>query len=88
MGKVLFEFMTRVVEMLLVVISRINSLDTDFNKYDKLGIYEYGCGLEFTYYFGHDEYLYQVLKQNKNHNISEKYLDIIRYQLLSMAYWQ
>tara|TARA_B100001094_G_scaffold317971_1_gene360996 strand:- start:751 stop:1518 length:768 start_codon:yes stop_codon:yes gene_type:complete len=52
----------------------------DFNKYDKLGIYEYSCGLDnLNITFGHDEYLYQVLKQNYNHNISEKYLDIIRY---------
>ena len=46
-----------------------------------LGIYEEGCGLEnLNISFGHDEYLYQVLKQNKNnHKISEKYWNIIRY---------
>ena len=46
-----------------------------------LGIYEKGCGIEnLNISFGHDEYLYQVLKQNnKNHKISEKYWDIIRY---------
>ena len=54
--------------------------NTDFDKYDKLGIYEYGCGLDnLNITFGHDEYLYQVLKQNDNHHISQKYLDIIRY---------
>ena len=54
--------------------------NTDFDKYDKLGIYEYGCGLDnLNITFGHDEYLYQVLKQNDNHYISQKYLDIIRY---------
>ena len=54
--------------------------NTDFGKYDKLGIYEYGCGLDnLNITFGHDEYLYQVLKQNDNHYISQKYLDIIRY---------
>ena len=53
----------------------------DFDKYDKLGIYEYGCGLDkLNITFGHDEYLYQVLKQNNNsHKISDKYLNIIRY---------
>jgi len=46
-----------------------------------LGIYEKGCGIEnLNISFGHDEYLYQVLKQNnENHKISEKYWDIIRY---------
>ena len=52
----------------------------DFNKYTKNGIYEIGCGLDNLYItFGHDEYLYQVLKGNDNHKISKKYLDIIRY---------
>ena len=54
--------------------------NSDFDKYDKLGIYEYGCGLDnLNITFGHDEYLYQVLKQNNNHMISQKYMDIIRY---------
>ena len=54
--------------------------NSDFNKYDKLGIYEYGCGLDnLNITFGHDEYLYQVLKQNHNHKISDRYLDIIRF---------
>ena len=46
-----------------------------------LGIYKEGCGLDnLNISFGHDEYLYQVMKQNKNnHNISENYWDIIRY---------
>ena len=45
-----------------------------------LGIYQKGCGLEnLIISFGHDEYLYQVLKQNKNHKLSEKYMNIIRY---------
>ena len=43
----------------------------DYNRYDKLGIYEYGCGLDKLYItYGHDEYLYRVLKENINHNIS------------------
>ena len=54
--------------------------NSDYGKYDKLGIYEYGCGLDnLNIIFGHDEYLYQVLKQNNNHKISDRYLDIIRY---------
>ena len=50
----------------------------------ELGIYEKGCGLEnLNISFGHDEYLYMVLKQNKSkHKLSEKYLDIIRYHSL------
>ena len=52
----------------------------DFDKYTKNGIYKIGCGLDDLYItFGHDEYLYQVLKGNDNHKISQKYLDIIRY---------
>ena len=54
--------------------------NNDFNKYDKLGIYEKNCGLDkLNISFGHDEYLYQVLSQNKNHLLSNKYLNIIRY---------
>tara|TARA_B100002051_G_scaffold275870_1_gene321361 strand:+ start:224 stop:1000 length:777 start_codon:yes stop_codon:yes gene_type:complete len=54
--------------------------NNDFNKYDKLGIYKKHCGLDaLNISFGHDEYLYQVLSQNKNHLLSKKYLDIIRY---------
>tara|TARA_A100001037_G_scaffold216325_2_gene194218 strand:+ start:2284 stop:3063 length:780 start_codon:yes stop_codon:yes gene_type:complete len=55
----------------------------DFNdpRYNtELGVYSKNCGLNnLKISFGHDEYLYQVLKQNKNHKISEKYMDIIRY---------
>ena len=53
----------------------------DFNKYDKLGIYKENCGLDALHIsFGHDEYLYQVLLQNKDkHWISEKSMNIIRY---------
>ena len=52
----------------------------DFNKYNTLGIYEYACGLDkLNITYGHDEYLYTVLKNNKTHKLDEKYLDIIRY---------
>ena len=52
----------------------------EFDKYDKLGIYTLGCGIDnLLLSYGHDEYLYQVLIQNTNHKLEEKYLDIIRY---------
>ena len=52
----------------------------DYNKYDKIGIYKYGCGLDNLHLsYGHDEYLYNVLKENNSHKLTDKYLDIIRY---------
>jgi len=50
----------------------------------ELGIYERGCGLnKLNISFGHDEYLYQVLKYNfDKHKLPEKYWDIIRYHSL------
>ena len=54
--------------------------DNEFNKYDSLGIYPYKCGLENLYItFGHDMYLYEVLRQNTNHKISKASMNIIRY---------
>ena len=46
-----------------------------------LGIYEKSCGLDNLHLsYGHDEYLFQVLKQNSDkHFISENLWDIIRY---------
>ena len=48
---------------------------------DLLGIYNMNTGLNnLNISFGHDEYLYQVLKQNSDkHHISEKFWDVIRY---------
>lgn len=52
----------------------------DYGKYKGLGIYEEKCGIDnLVLSYGHDEYLYTVLKNNKNHKISEKYLKVIRY---------
>jgi len=53
----------------------------DFGKYDTNGIYEPGCGLENLHIsFGHDEYLYEVLKQNEGkHKISPSLMNVIRY---------
>ena len=51
----------------------------DYNN-SILGVYKEKCGLDkLLLSFGHDEYLYQVLKQNKTHKIKEKYMNIIRY---------
>ena len=44
------------------------------------GIYELNCGIKnLKLAFGHDEYLYIVLKNNYNHFLSDKYLNIIRF---------
>ena len=49
-------------------------------KYNEPCIYKKGCGLDnLIISYGHDEYLYSVLKGNKNHKISQKYMDVIRY---------
>ena len=54
--------------------------NSDFEKYKEKSIYEKGCGLDnLNISFGHDEYLYQVLTQNKNHKITERGKSIIRY---------
>ena len=52
----------------------------DFGMFSENGIYEENCGLDKLYIsYGHDEYLYQVLAQNKNHKMSKRGMDIIRY---------
>ena len=52
----------------------------EYGKYDRMGIYEEGCGLDkLILSYGHDEYLYHVLKHNENHKLDDKYLNIIRY---------
>jgi inositol oxygenase len=54
----------------------------DYNRYDKLGIYEPCCGLDkLNISFGHDEYLYMVLDGNR-HLFPREYMDIIRYHSL------
>ena len=57
--------------------------DKDNPKYStKLGIYSKNCGLEnVKCSWGHDEYLYQVLKHNQC-NLPEEALYIIRYHSL------
>lgn len=51
------------------------------SKYNsEYGIYSKNCGIQnIKLSFGHDEYLYIILKNNKNHNLSEKYINIIRF---------
>uniref|UniRef100_A0A2P2HXK0 Inositol oxygenase n=2 Tax=Hirondellea gigas TaxID=1518452 RepID=A0A2P2HXK0_9CRUS len=57
-----------------------NNPDTKDTRYNtKLGMYEEGCGLDnVTMSWGHDEYMYRVLKHN-NCTIPQHGLDIIRY---------
>ena len=52
----------------------------DYNN-SLLGIYDENSGLDNLHLsYGHDEYLFQVLKQNNDkHYISKKYWDVIRF---------
>jgi inositol oxygenase len=44
------------------------------------GIYKPGCGIEnLKLTFGHDEYLYRVLQTNRNHKLSKRYQNMIRF---------
>ena len=56
----------------------------DYNKYDDKCIYKEKCGLEnLIITFGHDEYLYGVLKYNNNlHKMTDRTLNMIRYHSL------
>ena len=52
----------------------------EYGNYDKYGVYKPKCGLDnLMISYGHDEYLYNVLKKNKNHLLTDKYLNVIRY---------
>lgn len=63
-----------------IVFSEELKKSPDYGKYKGLGIYKENCGIDnLILSYGHDEYLYTVLKNNKNHNISERYLKVIRY---------
>jgi inositol oxygenase len=47
------------------------------------GIYEPGCGLDATLTaFGHDEYMYEVLRQNEGVSLPPEALYIVRYHSL------
>ena len=80
LGKVLFSFG----EPDWCVVGDTYVVGCEFNKYTGTGtsngIYKPKCGLENLYItFGHDMYLYEVLRQNTNHKISKKGMNIIRY---------
>ena len=47
---------------------------------NKFGLYSKNCGISnLKMSFGHDEYLYLVLKYNNNHKLSNKYINVIRF---------
>ena len=56
----------------------------DYHKYDEKCIYKKNCGLEnLIISFGHDEYLYGVLKHNKDlHKMTDRTMNMIRYHSL------
>ena len=56
----------------------------DYFKYHDKCIYEKNCGLEnLVITFGHDEYLYGVLKHNKDlHKLTDRTMNMIRYHSL------
>ena len=62
------------------------SVNPDYNHpvySTKNGVYSPGCGIEnLTLSFGHDEYLFHVLQQNKNHGLSKKYQNMIRLNMI------
>lgn len=68
-----------------LVYSEFNKENGDYNNPNyntKLGIYKENCGLDNVYCsWGHDEYLYQVLKHN-NVQLPEEALYIIRFHSL------
>lgn len=68
-----------------LILPEYNLLNSDQNNQlysTDLGIYEPHCGLKKCYVaFGHDEYMYHMLKNNK-HNLPEEALYIIRYHSL------
>lgn len=65
-----------------VVMPQFNSLNPDMQHpvySTTLGIYEPGCGIEnLTFAYGHDEYMYQMLKHNKC-SIPAEGMAMIRY---------
>lgn len=68
------------------VYPEFNSLSPDARfpeRQSELGIYEQGCGLDACLVaYGHDEYMYEVLKQNKGVSLPKEALYIIRYHSL------
>lgn len=68
-----------------IILNEYNILNSDMNNnlYNtKYGIYDKNCGLDNCIIsYGHDEYLYQLLKFNK-HKLPDKALYLIRYHSL------
>lgn len=64
-----------------IVYPEFNGLNPD-HYYTELGIYEKNCGLDACYIaYGHDEFMYQVLKYNRT-ELPEEALYIVRYHSL------
>lgn len=64
-----------------IVYPEFNEYNLD-NEVRKMGIYEKNCGLDNCYIsYGHDEYMYQILKYNKC-KLPEVGMYIIRYHSL------
>jgi len=65
------------------VYPEFNSLNPDMqdDRYNTdLGIYSKGCGIDnLQLAWGHDEYLYQVLKNHKDNQIPEEGMVMVRY---------
>lgn len=62
------------------VLPQFNKLNPDYGKYEgPCGMYEPGCGLaKLKFAYGHDEYMYQMLRHNKA-SLPEEAFAIIRY---------
>ena len=70
----------------VLVYPEFNKLNADSDKPQyagRVGMYEEGCGLDQCLIsYGHDEYLYQVLTENKNCRLPREALYCIRYHSL------
>ena len=71
-----------------IIFSEFNSLNKDHLQYDKLGVYkEKNIGLNNVLCsFGHDEYLYRMLRYNKI-NLPEEAFYMIRYHSLYLWHY-
>lgn len=66
----------------VAVHNEFNVLNKDHNTFDKLGVWSKGCGLEnMLCSWGHDEYMYHVLMNNKT-KLPKIALNIIRFHSL------
>ena len=65
-----------------IVYPEFNHLNIEANECDIYGIYKPNCGLDDTFVsWGHDEFLYRIICNNKN-TLPEEALYIIRYHSL------